>query len=434
MERVDRLPRELFGSHTLQVGRRTSSALFCFALFILALALLSGRLPTDDLSPLLLGAASATFCLVVFLLSRSLLRLRGEQRQAAHVLNAKEASLLASEERFRQMADNIHEVFWMIDAQTRKTLYANAAYETMTGRSLATLQADPLSYEEVIHSEDRKRVLFKLEQAMRSGRFDERFRIVLPNGEPRWLWLRGFPIRGIRGNIQRLVVTALDITSQKEAEEEVARNLSLAESAWAESDALRTATLALTQDLRMDDVLDTLLKSLGELVPFKAANVFLLEAGSHLFVAREFPPRERTPSTAKCLPGFKICDYPIIRRVLEDRTSAIVSDTDRHLEWRPFEGHGHLRSWICVPLIASQRILGLLSLGHSVAGELTSEHLRIAELLAIPAAAAIQNARLYERAEIYSEELEKRLADLRTAQSTLASIAKAGGLPDKRSN
>jgi hypothetical protein len=43
----------------------------------------------------------------------------------------------------------------------------------------------------------------------------------------------------------------------KQPEEDVARNLSLAQSAWTEADALRKATLALTQDLHMDNVLDT---------------------------------------------------------------------------------------------------------------------------------------------------------------------------------
>jgi PAS domain S-box-containing protein len=40
-------------------------------------------------------------------------------------------------------------------------------------------------------------------------------------------------------------------------------------------------------------------------------------------------------------------------------------------------------------------------------------------LFAIPAAAAIQNSRLYERAEIYGEELERRIEDLRQAQAAL---------------
>lgn len=434
MERVDQLPCESLRGHTSQFGWRTSLTLFGLALVVLSLTLLTSKIHTIDLTSMLLGVALATFCVVIFFLARSLVQLRDEQRQSAHDLDTKEASLLASEERFQQMADNIHEIFWMIDAETRKTLYANAAYETITGRSLATLKADPLSYEQIIHSEDRMKVLLKLEQATRTGHFDERFRIVLPNGETRWVWVRGFPVRDIRGNVQRLVGTALDITTQKEAEEEVSRNLSLAESAWAESDAMRKATLALTQDLRMDYVLDTLLQSLRDLVPFESANILLLEADSRLFLAREFPHNNSAPPVTKYPAAFEAGDYPIINRILSNHNSVVVFDTNRDLDWRVFKGHPHLRSWICVPLIASKRTVGLLSLGHGVAGGLTSEHLRIAELLAIPAAAAIQNARLYERAEIYSEELEKRLADLRVAQNALASVGKTGEFPTKRFN
>ena len=58
----------------------------------------------------------------------------------------------------------------------------------------------------------------------------------------------------------------------------------------------------------------------------------------------------------------------------------------------------------------------LLSLGDTRAQAFTQEHLRLAKSLAIPAAVAIQNARLYERAEIFRAELEQRLADLEQAQ------------------
>jgi PAS domain S-box-containing protein len=64
-------------------------------------------------------------------------------------------------------------------------------------------------------------------------------------------------------------------------------------------------------------------------------------------------------------------------------------------------------------------VLGLLCLGDSRAYVFTQEHLRLAKSLAIPAAVAIQNARLYERAEIYGAELEKRLADLEETQQAL---------------
>ena len=434
MARVDRPHRKSFRAHTSEFGWRVSSTLFCLALLVLLLTLLATRFQTIDLSSMLLGIALGMFCVVLFFLSRSLLQLREQQQQAAHALDSKEASLFESEQRFQQMADNIHEIFWMIDAETRKTLYVNAAYETITGRSIAALKKDPLSYEEIIHPDDRDRVLRKLDQATRTGHFDERFRIVSPTADPRWVWARGFPVRDSQGRILRLVGTALDITLEKQAEEEVSRNLSLAQSAWAESDAMRKATLALTQDLRMDCVLGTLLQCLRDLVPYESASILLVEADSRLFLAREFPHNDSTISTSKHPVALDAGDYPVLQRILRSQDSVFISDTNQHDEWRIFNSHAHLQSWLCVPLIASHRTVGLLSLGHSVAGALTSEHLRTAQLLAIPAAAAIQNARLYERAEIYSEELEKRLADLRQAQSALARVGKSGDFPMKRLN
>jgi PAS domain S-box-containing protein len=74
---------------------------------------------------------------------------------------------------------------------------------------------------------------------------------------------------------------------------------------------------------------------------------------------------------------------------------------------------------LSVPLVAAGQYLGFLSVGHVEPNRFTQDHLRRAELLAIPAAAAIQNSRLYERAAIYGEELERRVKDLRQAQTAL---------------
>jgi GAF domain-containing protein len=56
---------------------------------------------------------------------------------------------------------------------------------------------------------------------------------------------------------------------------------------------------------------------------------------------------------------------------------------------------------------------------HAKPEQFTAEHLRLAACLAIPATVAIENARLYEQAEIYSAELEKRLADVRRMERAL---------------
>jgi GAF domain-containing protein len=152
----------------------------------------------------------------------------------------------------------------------------------------------------------------------------------------------------------------------------------------------------------MDTVLDTLLASLLDVVPYEAASVILTE-GDCLYVART------SVKTVQMLEGQR---NTFLERVRVARKSVFVLDTAEVKDWEDAGVLQGVRSWICVPLIASterpssERVLGLLSVGHTRPGAFTAEHFRVAESLAISAAVAIQNARLYERAEIYAAELE----------------------------
>jgi PAS domain S-box-containing protein len=330
-------------------------------------------------------------------------------------------SLLESEERFQQMANNIQEIFWMIDAETKKALFVNQAYETITGWSCESLRDDPTSYEELIHAEDRVHVLSNLDEATRTGQFSERFRIVRAQGEVRWVWVRGFPVRDAEGKIRRLVGTALEITAQKQAEEQVAANLAIAKAAWAEAEALRKATLSLTQDLRMDFIMDTLLSSLEELVPYTCARVLVPEGGPHMLALGERTCPEQPKKPGPRVPLTFVADEStFFHRILTEQKSVLIADTNKEDKWRTFKGHKQLRSWLSAPLVASGQYLGCLSVGHTQPNLYTQDHLRRAELLAIPAAAAIQNARLYETACIYSETLESRIAELKRTETALA--------------
>jgi PAS domain S-box-containing protein len=332
----------------------------------------------------------------------AILRDISERRQA-------EAALVESDERFQQMAGNIQEIFWMLDADTKQVIYVNQAFEEVTGRSCQTLRENPISYQELFHPEDRVRVLTRLEEAVQTGQFDEEFRLVRPDRAVRWVWVRGFPVRDHAGTLRRLVGTAQDITARKCAEEQMARHLSLAESARAEADAFRRITLALTQNLSMNNVLDTLLQSLVNLVPCESARVLLLETQTHLFLAREVQNYEPKRHPPKFPTTWNAAENPFLMEVLHSKMSLLVSNAAEEDDWNTFKGNSHFRSWLCVPLIASQNVLGLLSLGDTRADAFSQEHLRLAKSLAIPAAVAIQNARLYERAEIYAAELEQRL-------------------------
>ena len=343
-----------------------------------------------------------------------------------------EMALRDSEDRFQQMASNIQEIFWMLDARDRKVLYVNTAYETITGRSCQSLTDKPRSYEDAIHPEDRIRVIARLEESFQTGHLDEEFRIVRPDATTRWVWVRGFPVRDGEGAVQRLVGTVQDVTARKLSERQIAHNLDLAEAARAEAEAFRRISLALTQNLSLDYVLDTLLQTLLKLIPCESASVLLVESDTHLFLAREVQNCEPGRGVPPIPETFDARDSRFLMNALSTQKSLLISDTVQQAEWGHFRGFGHLASWMCVPLIASEEVLGFLSLGDTRARTFTREHLRIAESLAIPAAVAIQNARLYERAAIYGTEMERQLADLEMTQQALRLSEEGRTLSEER--
>jgi PAS domain S-box-containing protein len=403
---------ETFPAGTPGRDWRIASLALVVASAVLVIAVLVANLQSPRVALALLISLVSALLVFALLLADVIRQMHSTERQAKTVFED-------SEQEFHQMADNIQEVFWVIDAESKKATYVNPAYESITGRSCQSLIEEPSSYERAIHPDDRAEVLAKLEQAAQSGHFDDRFRIVRPDGEIRWVWVRGFPRRDANGKITRLGGSALDITALKEAEDQVAANLARANAAWAEAEALRKATLALTQDLHMDCVLDALLRSLAELVPYTCARVLVPEGGPHWLALGE----KSCPELAKKAPRrpltFVADESPFFQRVWSERKRILIADTKREQGWQTFKGHEQFRSWLSVPLVASEEVLGFLSVGHVEPNHFTEDHLRRAELLAIPAAVAIQNARLYSTAEIYGSELEKRLADLQKAEQAL---------------
>jgi PAS domain S-box-containing protein len=335
-------------------------------------------------------------------------------------LEAQDASR-ESQERLRQVTDNIHEIVWMMDASTKKIIEINRAYETITGRSLESIENDPFSYVELIHPSDRELVLAKLEDAVHSGHFDEEFRIVRPDGGVRWVWVKASPLPRYGSVVRQLVGTAQDITAKKIAAAQVAEHLAAAETARAhadlargEAEALRKATLAITQNLRMDAVLDTFLRCVFEIIPYDSASVIFTEEGGRLFVAREAPPA----TTGRQLVTLDVNENAFLQRVVLTKKSVHLNDTRDENEWRDHKAFRNVRSWLAVPLVSSDAVLGLLSIGSAKPGFFTTEHFRMAKSLAIPAAVAIQNARLYEWAAIYAAERKTLLKKINESPKT----------------
>ena len=134
-----------------------------------------------------------------------------------------EQALKTSEEKFRQLAENIHEVFWMMNAQGTEILYVGPAYEQIWGRSCASLYSSPMDWMEAIHPEDREHAHAIFMRQLTGEAIDSEYRILTPDNQEKWIRDRAFPVRDPNGELVRVAGIAEEITDRKRHETDLIR-------------------------------------------------------------------------------------------------------------------------------------------------------------------------------------------------------------------
>jgi len=124
-----------------------------------------------------------------------------------------------SEQKFRQLAESIHEVFWMMNKEATEILYISPAYEQVWGRTCESLYREPMSWLEAIEPEDREQAHRVFERQIAGEAIDSEYRIRTPDGVRRWIRDRAFPVRDQMGQLIRVVGIAEDVTERKQYEE-----------------------------------------------------------------------------------------------------------------------------------------------------------------------------------------------------------------------
>ncbi len=139
---------------------------------------------------------------------------RSAQRRA-------EDTLRASEERLRELADTIDQVFYVEEPSGPRVLYVSPAYERVWGRTCASLYAAPKSWREAVHPEDRGKLRSVVDTPPGDRGLDEVYRIIRPDGSVRWIHDRSFAVRDEEARVLRIVGAAEDITERVALEEQV---------------------------------------------------------------------------------------------------------------------------------------------------------------------------------------------------------------------
>jgi len=190
-----------------------------------------------------------------------------------------------------------------------------------------------------------------------------------------------------------------------------------------EQETLREAALALTTALDRNQVIDRILAQLQQVAPFDSASVQLLRENQVELVVvggRGFPN----------LPDLLGISFPADgdnpnSEVIRTRAPFIVDDVLAVYEVFQEDPHQQtaIRSWLGVPMLVGERLVGMITLDKREPGFYTQKHARLAEAFAAQAAVAFENARLFE-------ETRQRMAELDALRRTSLQLTSSLDLAD----
>ncbi|GAB3481960.1 hypothetical protein GCM10011496_07220 [Polaromonas eurypsychrophila] len=343
-----------------------------------------------------------------------LARIAIERRRAQEALRDSEA-------RFRELAENLEDVFYNRDFVSGRFLYINRAYEVLWRSSRDSLYAQPQSYCDAIHPEDRL-LEASAKQGQARGEITKlEYRIVRPDGGTRWIRDHSYPVMNAEGAVERIVGTARDITDRKLADRELARtNRAL--------QMLSRCNAALT---RMDDEVELLMQVCRLAVDvggYRMAWVGYAQDDE----ARSILPMARAGHDAGYLSSIVLTwdgGQPTGRgpagqtiRSGEVKVSEDITQSDNQFYWSERALQQGYRSAVFLPLRDTNRTFGLLGLYSPTVEKLAPEEVKLLQELADNLAFGIGNLRSrLERKQAQDEilrlnaELEERVRQ-RTAQ------------------
>jgi len=327
------------------------------------------------------------------------------------VLHDISAQVLAEQERretelrFRQVTENINEVFWLTDPSMSEILYVSPAYETVWGRRVENLYLSPREWILAIHPEDRPRVT-EAAQAMRvGGAYDEEFRIVRPDGAVRWIRDRGFPVRGEDGTVIRVAGISEDVTERRRAEEGIHR-LNRVYAVLSGINAL--IVRASDRHMLLRDACRIAVNAGGFSVAW--SGLFDPVSNEFLPVAWEGVDEQYMASVAETL--REPTRSPFLGRALREKRPAISTDLEHDPDVRmkaEILAQGS-RAIVALPLVVGDRAVGLLALHSRDPGLFDEEEMKLLLELAADISFALDHIEKADRVHYLA--LHDSLTDL----------------------
>lgn len=310
--------------------------------------------------------------------------------------------------------------------------YISAGFERLTGYSKMQIHTQPDLLDRAVNPEDSWRLREAVRQALRNlTPFEVEIRFITASGSCRWLQINAVP-RRLRNGAIRWDGIQLDITARKIAEEtqrakesayralalEHSRLYSEARRQAAELETLHEASAIVAGTLDISEAIERILEQLARVMPYDSASVQLRRGDeSEIIGCRGFSQPEQVIGRR-----FPVLDNPLCQSVYGDGQAQILSETSTPEGLSLMNGRP-IRSWLALPLMVGEQVIGMLTLDSATPGHFTAAHGRLGMAFATQVAIALKHAQSYRR-EVRARQ---RLIALQQAAREIAAHRTAPG-------
>ena len=174
------------------------------------------------------------------------------------------------------------------------------------------------------------------------------------------------------------------------------------------TEALRDMASSISGTLSINELLQRLLENVGRVVPHDRANIMLISGNAaEVAYVRGYAPQDAEVAFKTRLP----LETPNLRHMQETGKPYIIPDTRTYEDWVDVAQQQRVRSYIGVPIQARSAVIGFLNVDSYTPNFFTEEHAENLMAFVHQASVAIQNARLYQDLEMYSESLEQAVKE-----------------------
>lgn len=314
--------------------------------------------------------------------------------------------LAENEQRFRLLAENAIDIIFRFRLLPNRGFeYISPSATSITGYTPEEFYADDELSFNMVHPDDRS--LLPQMADLKDVYPTLVVRWIRKDGNIIWTEQHNTPIYDDNGAVIAFEGIARDITARQNTLEA----LKLSEIAEREqrqfAEALRDSAAALTTAVDLDNVMNTILKSVSLVVPNDAANIMLIE-DEH---AREVYWAGYQPEQIEYLReiSFPISDTANLHQMFISKLPTLISDIDQYLDWVHIPLMDWARSYVGAPIRSHGQVIGFLNLDSRTAGFYTKIHAQRLQSFADQASLAIEHAQLYEIVQNHAQELERQV-------------------------